>query len=595
MASTFFGLNIATSALYAYQTGLNTTAHNIANAETEGYSRQTINTKATDAMRLYCTAGMAGTGVEVTDITQVRDEYYDTRFRQNASKLGEYATKEDYMLQIQNFFNEINTSGTTTEFNNFFNALESLRGTPADVDKRTQVINYASSITDYFNSIANNLSRIQENCNSEIKNKVDKINNIAQQVVSLNQQINTIEITGARANDLRDERNRLIDQLSEIVPVETREVHMGDSNLHNFEVKISDQILVDGYDSNKLLCVPREVTANQSDAQGIYDIKWNFTDGQEFKLNDITLTGELRGLIDIRDGNNNECFKGTVTGTAGESKVTVTDTNYNLFSQITLPKTGEITFNNKVYQYTGFTAQKAADGTVTYTFDLKDALDADVSATARVGQDINYKGIPYYQAQLNEFVRTFAAKVNEIQNSAIDLNGDKGIDIFNGIDKVTGKNYTLDESETTFSSTSDSYYQITAQNFSITEEMKGNPNKIATILEGNESAGIDQQGVVDKLIALKNEKGMFQKGTFSEFLIAIVSDIGIDTTKVKNFHESQTDIVNTIKNQRYSVSGVERNEESMNVMKYQRGYNLASKMISVMNECLNKLINEMGV
>ena len=248
-----------------------------------------------------------------------------------------------------------------------------------------------------------------------------------------------------------------------------------------------------------------------------------------------------------------------------------------------------------MYQYTGFTAQKAADGTVTYTFDLKDALDADVSATARVGQDINYKGIPYYQAQLNEFVRTFAAKVNEIQNSAIDLNGDKGIDIFNGIDKVTGKNYTLDESETTFSSTSDSYYQITAQNFSITEEMKGNPNKIATILEGNESAGIDQQGVVDKLIALKNEKGMFQKGTFSEFLIAIVSDIGIDTTKVKNFHESQTDIVNTIKNQRYSVSGVERNEESMNVMKYQRGYNLASKMISVMNECLNKLINEMGV
>ena len=88
---------------------------------------------------------------------------------------------------------------------------------------------------------------------------------------------------------------------------------------------------------------------------------------------------------------------------------------------------------------------------------------------------------------------------------------------------------------------------------------------------------------------------MFQKGTFSDFLIAIVSDIGIDTTKVKNFHESQTDIVNTIKNQRYSVSGVERNEESMNVMKYQRGYNLASKMISVMNECLNKLINEMGV
>ena len=124
MASTFFGLTIASSGLSAYQAALNTTANNISNVQTKGYTRQVTNRQASDAIRVYQKYGTAGTGVTVTSITQTRNSYYDSKYWFNQSSLGLYEVKLGYLQQVENYFiDDDSNDGFTTIFNKMFNAL----------------------------------------------------------------------------------------------------------------------------------------------------------------------------------------------------------------------------------------------------------------------------------------------------------------------------------------------------------------------------------------------------------------------------------------------------------------------------------------
>ncbi len=204
MASTFFGLNIGTSGLYTYQAALNTTAHNAANAETKGYTRQVLNTTAAKPISIGSSYGMVGAGVTGVSITQVRDSYYDTKFRQNMSTYGEYDKKLYYMQQVENCFNELEDNGLVKAISNFSGALQDLSTDPSSTASRTSVIQYASSLTSYTNSLAKNLQSIQQEANTEIRTSADRINALSQQIASVTKQINALEVGGGVANDLSE-------------------------------------------------------------------------------------------------------------------------------------------------------------------------------------------------------------------------------------------------------------------------------------------------------------------------------------------------------------------------------------------------------
>ena len=334
MGSTFFGLNIGKTGLYAYQAALDTTAHNIANGETKGYSRQILGMKASDALRVNNAYGMAGTGVDVNGVNQMRDEYYDVKFRTNNTIFGEYASKSHYMTELENYFNEINVEIFTSAYRSLNESLQELSKNPSSLTVRTQVTNYAEGLTEYFQSISTNLTRTQEECNFEIGNTVDKINSIGQQIASLTKQINTLEIRGGTANDLRDQRNLLIDDLSELVSVtviENRAKEMDE--LTTYYVKIDNQTLVDGITSHKLIAVPRDYTLNQNDAKGLYDITWS--NGQKLNINSSTLGGSLKALFEVRDGNNGENFRGKITSATTVSDVLMSDGTTKNISYVT--------------------------------------------------------------------------------------------------------------------------------------------------------------------------------------------------------------------------------------------------------------------
>ena len=603
MPSQFFGLTIASSGLSAYQAALNTTANNISNEQTKGYSRQAANLSASDALRVNAKYGSMGSGVTVNSIKQIRSEYYDTKYWQNQASLGLYETKLGYLEQIENYFIDDDTEkGFSTILNKMFNSLDTLKNNAGDVNVRQQFISDAQSFTTYFNSVATGLGEIQDSVNEEIKSTVENINAIGKKISLLNKQINVIEVQGGYANELRDQRALLIDELSSIVPTEVSEVPVTNSKhpdmqtgANYYTVKINGQKFVDTYEYSELTCVARKNTINQSDREGMYEIVWADT-GNSFKAGSDSSSGSLKALFDIRDGNNSENFRGSIKGvTAG----TITISN-----AMTMPAEGVLTIDGKNYNYTDFTFTTDADGNVKeYTFTLENQLSSDQQAKidgkqASIGESIDAMGIPYYLAQMNEFLRNFAISFNEIMNgdNAQDLNGKQTnyFSFFTGTHTKTGEEYHFSKAAGDYNAkASNSYYQLTCGNVCVSNIAVKDPTTIATTEKITN--GADAYDLVEKMLLLKSDTEMYRGGGADDFLQCMISDISVDTQKATIFQKNYSNISSAIEKQRMSISGVDNDEEALDLVKFQNAYNLSSKMVSVLAEIYDKLINETGV
>lgn len=605
MASTFFGLSIATSGLYASQASMNTTAHNISNANRQGYTRQQTVVKANNAISTHNTYGMIGTGVYTDSVIQVRDSYYDVKYRTNNAVYGNYSTKQYYMLSIENSISEVNAEGITKAFDNFNVAMQELLKAAGDDTDRTQVSNMAQGFTEVVNSIATTLERLQGDCNEEIKTSVEQINAISQQIASLNKQINTIELSGQNANDLRDSRNLLLDQLSSYANITTDETTLDNGMSTIFTVRINGQVLVDNYEYNTLEVKPMDTYYNQSDIDGLYNIVWS--NGQEFNETSHTLGGKLQALFEMRDGNNLEGLTGNASGAKGDKVLTLTDINCNDISKINLPaENGVIKVGNIEYSYTDFTCE-VKDGKFTYHFNLTEELYyAADGENVTVGKSVSTKGIPYYMNQLTTFVRTYASNFNSIHNQGQDLNGNTGVDFFTAKHPNATMQYEFDDTKKnyTFSSKPDpsanvngnidaTYYSINCKNIKVSDTITNDPNKIACA--GNIVDGVSKADILQKLVNLKSDNGMFKQGTPDMFLQKLTTDAGTDAKKATIFTKAQENILGAVDSQRMSVSSVDQDEESMDLVKFQNAYNLSSKVIQTMNQLYDTLINGLGI
>lgn len=631
MASTFFGLDIAYTGVVAANARLNTTANNIANVETTGYTRQEATQVAGEALRVSQSYGMAGTGVSVTDISQVRNQYYDTKYWESQTNLGEYEEKLYYMYQIEDYFTDKDSvSSFEPLITDLFNTLEEVYKQAGTGSTKTQFIGAAQDLCTYFNAQATNLTNLQLSVNDEIKNKVNEINSIAEQIATLNKQINTVEVTGTNANELRDKRNLLVDELSKIVDVEVRETPIyrtpggtEESGIYNYEVSIAGkQILVQGYDYNTLECVARrdEEKVNQSDADGLYNIQWS--NGLEFNLYGKNLGGELKGLIEIRDGNNGEYFHGTQTvekvtdaggAATGVYKVKVQiDKSLSYLTDMnkcTLPESGSITLAATDYKYTKWEYDEAAGE---YTFYIEPDLTKEADPmllsgkTAKVGENVDYMGIPYYQEQMNEWIRIFAKAMNDIETKAQDSYGNQAESLFIANNKVDSKNsyeFTQsvhdDPTDTAtykkYSSEYDDYYKLTASNFMVNREMQKDGSKFGTTADIKN--GVDAQDITQQLltVASDKDKASFRGCSSKEFLQCLTSDIALAANSAKTFSENFENVNKSIQSQRLSVSGVDNDEEALNLVKFQEAYNLSAKVMQIMTEIYDRLILQTGV
>lgn len=654
MPSQFFGLTIASSGLRAANAALNTTANNIANAQTVGYSRQQVTQEASNALRVFATYGCAGAGVDTIAIERIRDQFYNVKYWDNNCKFGEYEVKAYYCKSIEDYFNDDGKTGFKTVFNKMSDALQSVVSNSSSDASKAAFIASAKALTDYFNNMYGNLQELQKDINLEIQENVNQINSIAQKIATLNKQINVIELSGCRANELRDQREKLVDELSEIVDVDITEYDITDSNNPDrktggtrYIVQIaSGQCLVDGNDYNTLVCKARtpQQKVNQCDADGLYDIYWS--NGNQFKMTDPSMEGKLKGLVELRDGNNGANFHGTVLSSNRVSTVQYKDGYWSPsdhgnkyivnvkveedylkdMKSCDLSDTGgTITIGNKIYEYEAWTY--SAD-TETYTFVFNEDPKVAVGATVKTSDAIKYQGIPYYMNQMNTWIRGFAEKVNDIFRAGVDSYGNDGGFFFTGNTSYSGdtdtivsvlqgaggtqqliyatinagSQYTekelLEEWGQAFP-TGNGYYDITAGNFAINEELIKDAGLLGTRtrISDTEVQGVEECGRILEMIELLNskEKYQFRNGSASQMLEMILSDVGLNASNANTFCDTYQGLQNAIDNQRTSISGVDEDEEAVNLVKFQNAYTLASKMIQTLTEVYDRLILQTGV
>lgn len=615
-SSQFFGLYIAGSALSAFQASVNTTANNISNVQTKGYSKQVTNLEASGALQVNAKYGTTGTGVTAVSVTQLRDFYYDTKYWSNNANLGLYETRLYYMDQMEMYFTDDDTEqGFSTLLKNMFNDVENLKNYASDSNVRKQFIGSAQSLATYFNGMSSNLSSLQSTINSEIKSTVDSVNAIAQKIALVNRQINQVELQGGYANELRDERALLVDELSLIVPVEVSEVPITNSNYpdmylgtNNYSVKINGQTLVNGNEYRTLTYTAREHKVNQTDVDGLYDLTWSDT-GVKFNATSGSMSGTLKALFEMRDGNNDEYFYGKVGTEAGDiqdvtvdgrtvTQITVKDPSITAVEKLSIAEEGLLTIRNDEYKYSGFTVN--ADGSYTFTLEMQlNSLQKSKFSgeNATIGKSVDAMGIPYYMSQMNEFLRNFTKCFNDIQRGdaadpGVDANGDPMGSFFVANRNLGGE---YDFTDTDITSTSNTYYQLTAANFTVAEASREDPNILAAVTKSEFTDGADKYTLIESLLKLESEVNMYRGSGSDDFLQCMLSDVSVDTQESELFYNNYSNIEASIDQQRQSVSGVDEDEEALDLVKFQNAYNLASKMVSVMAEMYDRLILETGV
>lgn len=610
MPSQFFGLYIAGSGLRAANAALNTTANNISNAQTVGYSRQQVTQQANLALRTFTTYGCAGAGVDTIAIERVRDSFYDVKYWDNNCKYGEFSVKKYYTGMFEDYFDDEGTSGFTAIFNHFSNCLQSLTTNSSSDKAKQQFIASAKSLTDYFNNMYGSLQELQKDINLEIKQNIEEINSLAQKISTLNKQINTIELSGARANELRDQRDLLIDELSEIVDVEINEIPILDANdpkrdtgINRYMVRIAGgQLLVDGTDFNTLSYVARQKDekVNQSDVDGLYRFTWD--NGNEFSLSNAAMGGKLKGLVDIRDGNNGANFTGkvetvtvpanpTAPGAQTEVTVKVEEAYLKTMQDCTLPEKGTINIGNALCSYESWTFDEK-NGTYTFVLNSNEHPNIDakmVGKEAKTEKKIKYQGIPYYMEQMNAWIRGFAEKVNDIFTSGFNAKGEAGCIFFTGI-SGNGTEYKAENFND-----ANGYYELTAGNFTINSDLILDANLLGT--KSTADIGVEECGQVKELIALLTNKKTFsfRNGTAGQLLEAILSDVALNASDANMFYDTYDCLKNSIDNQRNSISSVDEDEEAVSMVKFQYSYTLASKMIQTLTEVYDQLILRTGV
>lgn len=298
MSSLFFGLEIAKRGLYASQAAMNVIGHNTANAETQGYTRQRVVLASIDpasaAARLAAPpGGSVGGGVAIQRIDQIRDHFLDKQYRQEHAETGRWQTLAEQMNYVESILNEMGDQGITGTLAAFFDSLSDLSVDPTSVELRTMVQQKGIILTETFNHYHRQLVTLQRTQNDNINVTVNRINDLTTAIAAHNKHIFTQELSGAKANDLRDKRNLMLDELSGLINIDYDENAQG-----MLQVSVDGMVLIDHIETARLEARP-EGTGVVSGEPGFYTLHIQGLDGQSQPF--TCSSGKLKAYLALRD------------------------------------------------------------------------------------------------------------------------------------------------------------------------------------------------------------------------------------------------------------------------------------------------------
>ena len=268
---------------------------------------------------------------------------------------------------------------------------------------------------------------------------------------------------------------------------------------------------------------------------------------------------------------------------------------------------GVINIGDQLYYFTDWSYQ--GDGKYTFTIDNV-ASDQALTAmknnqTATIGTDVNYQGVPYYMQQMNEWIREFAKKVNDIFTEGLTADDEDAGILFTGEYPKNNGQYTEAELNDEVYRNGKGYYYMTAGNLGILDALMKDASLLGTRgkvpkdddADPDEIDGVEQCEQVKKVISMLSDKNQFSfRGRDAGgFLECVLSDAALNASNANTFYATYLSLETSIDNQRISISGVDEDEEAVSLVKFQNSYTLASKMISVLTEVYDRLILQTGV
>ncbi|WP_191566712.1 flagellar hook-associated protein FlgK [Metabacillus idriensis] len=306
MRSTFSGLEIAKRGMFTQQSALNTTGHNISNANTPGYTRQRVNFVQTEPFP-YASKnrpdypGQTGTGVEAGIIQRVRDSFLDTQFRYENNKVGYWDSRADALLKMEEIMNEPSETGLAKTFDRFWQSMQDLALNPENAGARAVVRERGVAVAETFQYLSTSLKAVQGDLKSELDASMKEINSLAKQINGINKQISEIEPHGYLANDLYDERDRLLDQLSGLANIKISTEKSGGNSLAVAEGSVTVEMMDDNGKSLGTLVDGKNKTTNEisiktSSVNGL--VETVSIGSKEMNVRDFGSAGEIRSLID---------------------------------------------------------------------------------------------------------------------------------------------------------------------------------------------------------------------------------------------------------------------------------------------------------
>jgi len=284
MAGLFQGLEVGKRALLGHQVTLQTISHNIANVDTPGYSRQRV--KVSTALPEISIYGPLGTGMQVDDITQVRDLFLGKQYREAQKDLGKWTYIDKSLQQVEQIFAEPEDGSLNDMLNDFWNDWSALSTDAENSGYRTTVLADAGRLVDSFHNLAINLEELRLATDRDLANMTTQINQMTDEISRLNHEIKYQELDGSTANDLRDARDLIIDKLSNLIDVNTIDQDDGAAT-----VMMGSMILVDGSESFDI-----DVESTIDNGSMRHNIVWA---NSSYTLRNVS--GQLNGLVQTRD------------------------------------------------------------------------------------------------------------------------------------------------------------------------------------------------------------------------------------------------------------------------------------------------------
>lgn len=306
MASTFGGISICSAGLYSSQTELYTSNVNISNAANSGYTRQVSTQKPGYTTTIENGVVVVGIQPDALSIEQERSSYLDQRYWSEQPGVGEWTAKSGSLSQMESILYDLDETGIASQVDTLDQAMENLTTMPQDSASRTEVIESTVALADTLNNSAQELYDLQISVESEVDYTVDSINQMSNEIANLNAQILTLELSGGNACALKDERNRLVDELSLLTDIKVIEKVVGKSSsgdpITSYDIQSGNSLLVSDDKSYAL-----ETTKTISDT-GLINVEVTWSgNGQPYEADD----GELKGHLDILNGDGEEgAYKG---------------------------------------------------------------------------------------------------------------------------------------------------------------------------------------------------------------------------------------------------------------------------------------------